>query len=77
MTPHFQNRDIVLVESTPHVDVGEIGIFILNGQAYIKQLGENKLISLNKKYPPIEFTENDSIYCQGRVIKILSAVKEI
>lgn len=77
MSPHFQNHDIVLVESTPHVNVGEIGIFILNGQAYIKELGENKLISFNKKYPPIEFTENDSIYCQGRVIKILSAAQEV
>lgn len=76
MTPRFRNVDIVLVKSTPRVDVGEIGIFILNGQAYIKELGENMLISLNKKYPPIEFTDNDSIYCQGRVIKIPSAVQE-
>ncbi len=76
MTPRFRNADIVLVESTPRVDVGEIGIFILNGQAYIKELGENMLISLNKKYPPIEFTDSDSIYCQGRVIKILSVAQE-
>lgn len=77
MVPRFHNRDIVLVESTPSVEVGEIGIFILNGQAYIKELGENKLISLNKKYAPIEITENDSIYCQGKVIKILTAVQEV
>lgn len=77
MTPRFQSGDIVLVESTPCIDIGEIGIFIVNNQAYIKELGNNKLISLNEKYPPIEFSENDSIYCQGRVIKILNTFREV
>ncbi len=77
MMPRFQSGDVVLVESTPCIDIGEIGIFIVNNQAYIKELGKNKLISLNKKYPPIEFSENDSIYCQGRVIKILNAYREV
>ena len=39
------------------VENGEIGIFSLNGEAYIKKLQDDQngisLISLNEKYPPI------------------------
>lgn len=72
MEPRFYDGDIVLVEIAQTVEVGEIGIFNLNGQAYIKQRGENALISLNKEYAPIPIASDDSIYCQGRVIKVLS-----
>ncbi|MBR1833790.1 MAG: hypothetical protein IJ784_15395, partial [Ruminiclostridium sp.] len=65
----------VLVESTPSVEVGEIGIFILNGQAFIKELGRGELISLNSRYDPLQIKEDDSIYCQGRVIKVLNMKK--
>ena len=38
------------------VENGEIGIFSLNGEAYIKKLQDDQngvfLISLNEKYPP-------------------------
>ena len=73
MEPRFKSGDIVLVHSTPSVEIGQIGIFILNGQAFIKELGNGELISLNSKYEPIKVKKEDSIYCQGRVIKVLSA----
>lgn len=75
MEPRFSNGDLVLVESTLMVDVGEIGIFILNNEAYIKKRGKDRLISLNDKYPDIPIGENDHIYCQGRVIGILDVEK--
>lgn len=75
MEPRFSNGDLVLVESTLMVDVGEIGIFILNNEAYIKKRGRDRLISLNDKYPDIPIGENDHIYCQGRVIGILDVRK--
>lgn len=75
MEPRFYSGDIVLVESTPSVEIGEIGIFILNGQAFIKELGRGELISLNKRYDPLRVKEDDSIYCQGRVIKVLNMKK--
>lgn len=75
MEPRFSNGDLVLVESTLMVDVGEIGIFILNNEAYIKKRGKDRLISLNEKYPDIPIGENDHIYCQGRVIGILDIGK--
>lgn len=77
MTPRFYDGDIVLVESTPCVEIGEIGIFIVDSQAYIKQLGNNCLISLNSKYPPIDISKTDSVYCQGKVIKVLDIRKGV
>ena len=72
MEPRFYDGDIVLVEIAQTVEVGEIGIFNLNGQAFIKERGEKALISLNKDYDPIVVNPGDSIACQGRVIKVLS-----
>ena len=72
MEPRFYDSDIVLVEIAQTVEVGEIGIFNLNGQAFIKERGEKALISLNKDYDPIVVNPGDSIACQGRVIKVLS-----
>ena len=77
MTPRFCDGDIVLVESAPRVEIGEIGIFIVDSQAYIKQLGKDCLISLNDKYPPIKISKNDNAYCQGRVIKVLDIRKGV
>jgi len=68
MEPDFHDGDKVLVSSQPAVDEGEIGIFILNGDAYIKELGNNELISHNPAYKPIRIRPDDSIYCCGKVI---------
>lgn len=73
MEPRYKSGDIVLVKSTPFIEIGEIGIFILNSRSYIKERGENELISLNDKYDNIPLSEGDSIYCQGKVIGVLSA----
>lgn len=75
MEPRFSDGDIVLVQSTPMVDIGEIGIFILNGQAFIKERGVHELISLNEKYPNIPICEDDRIDCQGKVLEILDVKK--
>lgn len=68
MTPQFYDGDRVLVQKQPSVELGEIGIFVLNGESYIKKLGFNELISLNPHYPPKPYTQSDSILCCGRVI---------
>ena len=51
---------------------GEIGIFALNGEAYIKKLKDDKdgifLISLNEKYEPIRVGENDRLDIFGKVL---------
>ena len=66
MEPLYNDGDILLIEPTCEIAVKEIGIFNVNGQAYVKRLGEGKLISLNKGYGDIPLTE-DSL-CMGRVV---------
>lgn len=71
MEPVFKNGDVVLVTSQPSVDIGEIGIFILNGEGYIKKFGGDRLISLNSQYDDIILHDYDDIYCKGKVIGIV------
>ena len=72
MEPRYHNEDLVWIEQTEQLDDGEIGIFYLDGNAYIKKFQNNKkgtyLISLNKKYDPIPVTENSSFKIFGRVL---------
>ena len=70
----FLFRNIIILVSRPEDDVanGEIGIFALNGEAYIKKLQNDTdgifLISLNEKYAPIKVSENDRLDIFGKVL---------
>ena len=66
MEPLYNDGDILLIEPTCQVDIGEIGIFIVDGEAFVKKLGNGELISLNKGYPNIAWTEYSN--CMGRVV---------
>lgn len=68
MEPDFSDGDVVLVESCPCVSRGEIGIFVLNGDAFIKEFGGDRLISHNETYDPILLKEYESAVCMGRVL---------
>lgn len=71
MEPLYHDNDILLVEPTCEISVGEIGIFNVNGQAYVKKLGNGVLISLNKGYNDIPLTEES--LCMGRVVDSLKS----
>ena len=75
MEPRFHNGDIVLVETCPSIEIGEIGIFVVNGEGYIKKYGGNQLISLNPKRKNIKLNEDDSVYCRGRVLGVAEVVE--
>lgn len=68
MEDKYYDGDIVLIETCPDIEIGEIGIFIVNDQGYIKQRGEDRLISLNPEYDDIFIHEEDVVYCRGRVL---------
>lgn len=68
METEYSDGDIVLVETCPDIDIGEIGIFIVNDQGYIKQRGEDRLISLNPERDDVDIQEGDVVYCRGRVL---------
>lgn len=71
MSPHFKDGDIVLVHAQPEVKIGEIGIFTINNDGYIKKRGKDRLISLNPEYDDIYFEEGQEIRCKGLVIGTL------
>lgn len=69
MEPAYKDGDIVFVQRLDgSVREGEVGIFTLNGEGYIKRLGSRSLISLNPDYPPIALLPSDRLECQGRVL---------
>ena len=66
MLPLYDDGDLVFVKAQQSVEQGEIGIFALNGEMYIKQLGSDELISLNPEYDNIK--KSPDIICQGKVL---------
>ena len=73
MLPKFSDGDIVLVKKTPSIFEGEIGIFYIDGDAFIKQMGNGELISLNPDYPNISLKNCNDVRCFGQVIGVLDA----
>ncbi len=72
MTPRFADAQIVFVEQTGRLAHGDIGIFLLNGDAYCKLLGgadgAPELVSVNPAYRPIRIAPGDELRVLGRVI---------
>ena len=68
MMPRYHDGDILLAEQTNRVDEGELGIFSLNGEAFFKKFGGDRLISLNPSYSDITINAYDDVRCFGRVI---------
>lgn len=68
MEPKYRDGDILLVEDTESVDVGELGIFILDGNGYFKKYGGDRLISLNEEYGDILLRDYVEAVCCGRVV---------
>ena len=72
MQPKFSNGETVLVKQTSGVFEGEIGVFVLNGESYIKKLGKKELVSLNPAYKPIPLHGFDDVRCVGKVLGTLN-----
>lgn len=70
MEPVYFDGDIVLVKQQPAVELGEIGIFNIEDNGYIKKFGGDRLISLNDAYDDIILSEydEDRNHCLGKVI---------
>lgn len=72
MEPKYHDGDIVYVKTQKSVESGEIGIFCINDNVYIKKLeckdDKCHLISLNPNYEPIDIAEIDDFKCFGKVL---------
>ena len=67
MEPKYRNGDILLVQDADFVEVGELGVFILDGNGYFKKYGGDRLISLNEEYGDILLKDYAEVVCCGRV----------
>lgn len=66
MQPTIMNGDVVLVQADAEVGIGDIGLFFYDGCGYVKERGEEGLISHNPKYGIIKPTSE--VKCFGKVI---------
>lgn len=68
MEPKYRDGQVVYVKQQQDLTEGEIGIFMLNGEAYCKMLREGTLVSLNDSYSPIVISDNDEFRVYGKVL---------
>lgn len=68
MEPKYHNGDILLVENTESVEIGELGIFLLDGSGFFKVYDGDRLLSLNQEYGPILLKDFSDVQCKGRVV---------
>ena len=68
MEPKYRDGDILLVEESETLEIGELGIFILDGNGYFKKYGGDRLISLNEEYGDILLRDYVESVCCGRVV---------
>ena len=68
MEPTYHDGDMVFVHACEGIPVGRIGVFLMDGKQWIKELGDGILISHNSEYDPIPM--RDDIRCQGLVLGV-------
>lgn len=68
MEPKYHDGDVLLVQESESVEVGELGIFLLDGCGFFKTYGGDRLLSFNPAYGPILLKDFESVQCKGRVI---------
>lgn len=66
MEPTYYDGEKVYVKKTFELNIGDIGIFSRGNELFIKEYGEDGLISHNSKYKMIKGTEN--IQTIGKVV---------
>lgn len=68
MEPTYYDGVLVFIHASVDIRPGQTGAFLMDGQLWIKELGDGVLISHNPDYGPRKFTEN--IRCQGLVLGV-------
>lgn len=68
MEPTLSDGDVVYVQHTNQLEIGDIGVFYLDGRNFIKEYGGDELISHNSEYAPIQIHEFSTFVIQGKVL---------
>lgn len=68
MEPTYHDGDQLFIQATVDIQVGQVGVFLMEGQQWVKELGDGVLLSHNPAYPPRPLTED--VRCQGVVLGV-------
>lgn len=68
MEPTYQSGDKLFIHACTEIRRGQIGVFFMDGQQWVKELGNGELISHNPDYNPRQMTED--VRCQGLVLGV-------
>lgn len=68
MEPTYHDGDKLFIRACTEIEPGQIGVFYMDSQQWVKELGDGVLISHNPAYPPRPMTED--IRCQGLVLGV-------
>ena len=72
MTPRFNDQQIVWVHEQPTIEDGETGVFLYEGESFIKMFRRDKdgvrLVSTNKSYGDVFISETDVFRVFGKVV---------
>ncbi len=68
MEPKFSHGDILLVKRQNAVDIGDLGIFVADGEGYFKRYTGKYLHSYNPDYKDILISNFAEFRCCGKVI---------
>lgn len=72
------DKSVVFFKEDAEIKNGDIGVFLIEGEGYIKRFFKNKNIIIldsdNKDYPPIMVDEYSDFKICGKVVKVLSNV---
>ena len=69
MEPRYHDGDILVIDDNAEVELGQVGLYTIDGEGFVKIYGGDHLISLNPDYPNIPFIEDSRR--NGKVIGIL------
>ena len=68
MEPTISNGDTVYIQHTNTLNIGDIGVFYLDGECFIKEYANDELVSHNPEYAPIQISEFSTFVIQGKVL---------
>ena len=68
MEPTYHDGDKLFIRATADIRPGQVGVFLMDGQQWVKELGDGVLLSHNHSYKPIPM--RDDIRCQGLVLGV-------
>lgn len=68
MDPLYPDGCLVFVNTEEETPLGEVGIFMVDDEYFIKERREDCLFSINRGRPDVHITENSDVRHKGRVM---------